>query len=165
MNNKLNWINSEQEQPKENGLFLTYVTSSGLFVQVWKGCWETEYPVENQDKVTHWCEIDVPEEVNRTNDEITNKPIRKLDCPSAYSLAELFAELKFGRPVEGQKFLDSCITRLNGERILDFPNEHSLVRCLVALQDERPAEEVVLLNNFIDVIKTNKIIKNNISES
>ena len=44
----------------------------------------------------------------------TNKPSAPvLSAPSAHSLQECLAELKFGRPAAGQRFLDGCIRRLN----------------------------------------------------
>ena len=35
-----------------------------------------------------------------------------LEQPANHSLSEIFKELKFGRPAENQKFLDSCIHML-----------------------------------------------------
>ena len=44
-----------------------------------------------------------------------NKKETALDRPVAYSLVEIFKELKFGRPSGDQKFLDKCIDELNSE--------------------------------------------------
>ena len=44
-----------------------------------------------------------------------NKEERPLDRAVEYSLQEIFAELKFGRPVNSQKYLEKCIQELNEE--------------------------------------------------
>lgn len=44
---------------------------------------------------------------------------RILDKPANYSLSEIFKELKFGRPAENQRFLDSCIEMLEKEHDRD----------------------------------------------
>lgn len=56
------------------------------------------------------------ENVNR---EQNNKKENPLDRPSAYSLIDLFKELKFGRPVTSQKYLDKCIEELHNDSHLD----------------------------------------------
>jgi len=45
--------------------------------------------------------------------------LRKLNAPSRYSLQDLFAELKFGRRAEDQKYLDRLINELNNEDYTD----------------------------------------------
>lgn len=45
-----------------------------------------------------------------------NQPkVRPLQAPANHTLQECLAELKFGRPAAGQKFLDKCIAELNGD--------------------------------------------------
>lgn len=40
---------------------------------------------------------------------------RILDAPVKYTLIEIFKELKFGRPVASQKYLDKCIKELEAQ--------------------------------------------------
>lgn len=46
-----------------------------------------------------------------------------LTSPSNHSLIEIFNELKYGRPIGNQEFLDMCIEKLKGKKI---PNTHKL---------------------------------------
>jgi len=47
--------------------------------------------------------------LNVSTDTQKENPFR---FPSDYSLIEIFKDLKFGRPLESQKYLDKCITEL-----------------------------------------------------
>ena len=44
--------------------------------------------------------------------------VNPLDAPANYTLQELFAELKRGRPAASQKYLDKCIAELNEQEII-----------------------------------------------
>ena len=46
-----------------------------------------------------------------------------LHSPSLHTLQECFAELKFGRTVEDQQFLNGCISRLDDDESTARPND------------------------------------------
>lgn len=48
-----------------------------------------------------------------------NKKETPLDRPAAYSLIDIFKELKFGRPAASQDYLDKCIKELHSDSCLD----------------------------------------------
>lgn len=58
--------------------------------------------------------IEVPTDSVEEDKELLTNP---LDAPANYTLQELFAELKRGRPAASQKYLDKCIAELNGQEV------------------------------------------------
>jgi hypothetical protein len=63
-----------------------------------------------------------------------------LSAPANYDLATLFAELKFGRPAESQKYLDKCIEEIESPPPLTF------LECL----DDLKTGNVKDLNSFTE---------------
>lgn len=54
----MNWISVKDRLPDVFGLYLT-LDEFGIYIQRWKGLWETEYPV-NESTVTHWMPLPEP---------------------------------------------------------------------------------------------------------
>ncbi len=61
--------------------------------------------------------IEVPTD-SVEEDEPSDVLVNPLDAPANYTLQELFAELKRGRPAASQKYLDKCIAELNEQEII-----------------------------------------------
>ena len=77
--------------------------------------WSKENPT--LDKDFYW--LGVNDGVYLLIKHQESKPERILDAPAKHNLNVIFQELKFGRPVESQEFLDKCIKVLESGEMLN----------------------------------------------
>ena len=55
----INWAAVNERLPNRKTLCLTIDETDDYYIQYWKGYWETEYPVKEND-VMYWVEIKPP---------------------------------------------------------------------------------------------------------